>query len=102
MHEEQLKLLQRYPDIALADCIYKTNHWKLPLLIILRITPLDTHFSAYYYFLDGKKEEDFKWALNSFKRVIEIDISVWLTDRQLALKNAAHKVYPGYKQLLCL
>ncbi len=102
MHEEQLKLLQRYPDIALADCTYKTNRWKLPLLIILGITPLDTHFPACYCFLGGEKEEDFEWALNSFKTVTEIDISVWLTDRQLALKNAAHKVYPGCKQLLCL
>ena len=97
MHEEQLKLLQRYPDIALADYIYKTNRWKLPLLIILRITPLNTHFPACYCFLTGEKEEDFKWALKSFKTVTEIDISVWLTDRQLALKNTAHKVYPGYK-----
>ena len=102
MHEEQLKLLQRYPDMALADCTYKTNRWKLPLLVILRITPLDTHFSACYCFLNREREEDFEWALNSFKRATEIDISVWLTDRQLALKNAIHKVYPGCKQLLCV
>ncbi len=102
MHEEQLKLLQCYPDIALADCTYKINRWKLPLLIILGITPLNTHFSACYCFLNREREEDFEWALNSFKTATGIDISVWLTDRQLALKNAAHKVYPGCKQLLCV
>ena len=88
--------------MALADYIYKTNRWKLPLLVILRITPLDTHFSAYYCFLDREREEDFEWALNSFKRATEIDISVWLTDRQLTLKNAIYKVYLGCKQLLCV
>jgi len=102
MHEEQLNLLRRYPDIALADCTYKTNRYKMPLLSIIGITPLDTNFPTAFSFLSGEHQDDFEWAMNAFKQVSGISINTWLTDRQLALKNAVKTTFPSCQQLLCL
>jgi hypothetical protein len=46
MRQEQFNLLRRYPDIAPADCTYKTHRYKMPLLSTIGITPLHTNFSA--------------------------------------------------------
>jgi hypothetical protein len=93
----------RYHDIALADNTYKTNRFKMPLLHIIGITPLDTHFSAAFCFLSSETEEDFTWAMKQFRDVMDDKtVPFWLTDCQLALKNGISMAYPGTKQMLCL
>ena len=54
-----ITLMQSFPDVMLMDCTYKTNKFKLPLLHILGVTPIETNFSAGFCFLPGETEKDY-------------------------------------------
>jgi hypothetical protein len=55
-----IELLRDYPEVILMDCIYKTNHFGMPLLVVVGVTPLLTTFYAAIVFLRGEKEEEYQ------------------------------------------
>ena len=88
------------------DCIYKTNQYKLPLLIINDITSLNTTFYVAFAFQVEESEEDYTFAMKHLKvLLISLNLSdphVVLTDCEEALMNAFSAVYSHTNNLLCL
>jgi hypothetical protein len=96
-------LMQSFPDVLEMDCTYKTNKFKMPLLHILGVTPIETNFSAGFCFLPGESASDYLWALQSFKFATgNIAPRVIITDGEDGLKNSCREVFPDVPQRLCL
>ncbi|KAL9570411.1 hypothetical protein ACKAV7_005419 [Fusarium commune] len=107
-HPDSLAYLEAYPEVLIMDCTYKPNKYRMPLLDIVGVDACEKTFCVAFAFLSGEEEEDFKWALSRLRSLFdELKIrlpSVILTDRQLALMNAASSVdcFPDSELLLCL
>ena len=100
---ESLALYRAYPEVLLLDCTYKTNKFKMPLLVIIGLTGLNTSFYVAFVFLRSEQERDYYWALQQLK--ISLDNStqprVIVTNRDLALMNAISTSFPDTAHLLC-
>jgi MULE transposase domain len=56
-HLHSIELLNKYPSILLLDCIYKTNHFKMPLLNIVGFTYIyKTYYISFCFLHDEIKE----------------------------------------------
>jgi hypothetical protein len=97
-----VELFQQYPDILLLDCTYNTNRFKMPLLVIVGTTCLNTTFYIAFCFLPKETEEDYTWALEHMKMLYlpNTKTGVIVTDRELALTYAIRVVFPGTTHLL--
>lgn len=75
------------------DCTYKTNKYKLPLLVIVGHTSLGITFYVGFAFLAKEKKADCLWVLLALQGyLVEMNISspnVIVTDRDLGLIAAA-------------
>src|SRR4051794_18527317 len=102
-HPRSVELLNRYPDVLLLDCTYKTNRFKMPLLSIVGCTCLESTFYAAFCFLPHE-EEDYSWAMIQFKGLLLGNKSpqVMITDRELALINAIQAVFPITFNIICM
>ena len=89
--------MRSYPDLLLADCIYKTNRYHMPLLHFLGVTPIYCYFSARFCLLPSKDTSCYEWALNVFKDLVLHNLDpprAFLLDKEDALKLAAIVVFP--------
>ena len=64
-HKESVRLARQYHHVALMDCTYKTNKYRLPLLHIAGMTSFNSHFSVGFCFLKEEKQSDYTWALSN-------------------------------------
>ena len=105
-HPDSLAYLQAYPELLLLDCTYKTNKYSMPLLDMIGVDVAQRSFCIAFAFLSGEAEEDYLWALERLKALYEqcntTLPSVILTDRCLAVMNAASALFPSSATLLCL
>lgn len=105
-HPDSLAYLQAYPELLLLDCTYKTNKYGMPLLDMIGVDAAQRSFCIAFAFLSGEAEEDYLWALERLKALYEqcnTNLpSVILTDRCLAVMNAASALFPSSVTLLCL
>ncbi len=105
-HPDSLAYLQAYPELLLLDCTYKTNKYSMPLLDMIGVDAAQRSFCIAFAFLSGEIEEDYTWALERLKSLYEQCHtslpSVILTDRCLAVMNAASALFPSAATLLCL
>jgi hypothetical protein len=105
-HPQAVLQLKAYPDVLLMDCTYKTNRFKMPLMVIVGSTNLNTTFHVAYCFLANEGEEDYLWAVQALKVILDqpghIYPGVVVTDREVALINAVRLTFPMTKRLLCL
>ena len=99
-------ILRKNSEVLLMDCTYKTNKYKLPLLVIVGHTALGTTFYVGFAFLANEREADYQWVLQALHTYLtEMSISfptVVVTDRDLALINALATVFPLVSHLLCV
>ncbi|XP_020418037.1 protein FAR-RED ELONGATED HYPOCOTYL 3 [Prunus persica] len=102
-HPTSIKLLHAFPHILIMDCTYKTNRFRYPLLKIVGVTSTHLTFSIAFVYLSAEKEDNYRWALARLRSVMGDNSipSVIVTDRELALMNALHEVFPGVRHLLC-
>ena len=104
-HPKSLKLLQRYPEILLIDCTYKTNQFRLPLLDIIGSTGLNSSFYAAFVFLSSETEADYNWAIDQLKIMLEKyniqEPSVIVTNKNQALLNVIQTQLRNTANLLC-
>ena len=100
------ELLKINYEVLILDATYKTNRYKLPLLIITGVTALNTSFYAAFAFMSAENTEDYVWVIQQLKKLydhLEIpDPGVLLTDCQLALVKACWTVFPQAEALLCI
>ena len=75
----------------------------MPLLNIMGITLVGKSFYACFAFLHSETEDDYCWALEAFREVVEMDMDpiVGVTDRELALMGAIKDTFLGSKNILC-
>ena len=101
--KESLALYYAYPEVFLLDCIYKTNKFKMPLLIIVGSTSLNTSFYVAFVFLRHEQEENFCWALQYLKAAIDTSCqsAVLVIDRDLALMNIIASIFLDTAHLFC-
>jgi hypothetical protein len=105
-HPDSLAYLQAYPELLLLDCTYKTNKYGMPLLDMIGIDAAQRSFCIAFAFLSGETEEDYMWALEQLRSRYEqcntALPSVILTDRCLAVINAASALFPSAAKLICI
>ncbi|XP_052198258.1 uncharacterized protein LOC127805543 [Diospyros lotus] len=85
------------------DCTYKTNRYKYPLLQIVGVTSTELTFPVAFAFMDHEYKDNYTWAMERLQSLMGSNIfsRVVVTDRELALINAIHKVFPNATTLLC-
>jgi MULE transposase domain/FAR1 DNA-binding domain len=104
-HPESLLLLKQYPEVLLMDCTYKTNRFYMPLLDILGSTSLNRTFFVVFIFLSGETEDDYSYALNMLRKVMDIRNITYpgiiVTDKDQGLMNAIQQTFSSSHNLLC-
>ncbi|XP_052193761.1 uncharacterized protein LOC127802110 [Diospyros lotus] len=85
------------------DCTYKTNRYRYPLLQIVGVTSTELTFPVAFAFMDHEYEDNYTWVMERLQSLMGSNIfpRVVVTDRELALINAIHKVFPNATTLLC-
>ena len=104
-HPDSIGYLRAYPEVLLLDCTYKTNKYSMPLLNMIGVDASQRSFCIAFAFLSGETEEDYTWALSRLKSLYEQHNtkfpSVILTDRCLAVMNAASALFPSSEMIPC-
>ncbi len=52
-------MLVDYYEVILMDCTYKTNRYKMPLLIIIEVIALNITFYVAFCFMKGENYSDY-------------------------------------------
>ena len=93
-------------EVLIMDCTYKTNRYKMPLLVISGQTALHTTFYVAFCFLITETAVDYIWALQQLKEVysrLEFPDSIILvSDMEKGLILASSIVFPNINHLLCI
>ncbi|POV97106.1 hypothetical protein PSHT_14769 [Puccinia striiformis] len=103
-HPGSIHLARLYHHVALLDATYKTNQYQIPLLHIIGQTATNRSFSIGFCFLTYEDDENYLWAVQCLKKLIwhhDRVPQVFITDREAALRNALHEVFPTSQANLC-
>jgi hypothetical protein len=100
--EEQISMLKRHKCVLMADCTYKTNRYKMPLLHFTGLSNVGKSFSCAFCFMKSELICDYEWALNAWLDCFSESPSVIVTDHEDALISAASVVFPDTNQVLCI
>ena len=88
------------------DCTYKTNRFKMPLLIIGGQTALHTTFYVAFYFMHEETNESYIWAMTRLKVLYsQLELSsptTTVTDMDRGLMSAFELILPSTSHLLCI
>ncbi len=99
------KILRLNPEVLIIDATYKTNRYRLPLVIITGVTALNTSFYVGMAFIDGESIPNYEWVLEQLRELYQklncAFPTVILTDHEQALINASSTVFPQAELLLC-
>ncbi|KAJ9549306.1 hypothetical protein OSB04_021849 [Centaurea solstitialis] len=103
-HPLSIKLAKVFSSTFVMDCTYKTNKYNMPLFDIIGVSCFNTSFYSGFVFLEKEDEENYIWALSTFKEIIGQDNQpcVIVSDRELALMNGIKNVFPATINLLCV
>jgi MULE transposase domain len=77
----------------------------MPFLHIVGVSNTNQHFKLAYYFLPGKTEPNYNFAIQHLYLLYaryHVKPKAIVTDKEQALKNALRTYFPGVPQLLCL
>ena len=100
------KILKYNYEVLLINATYKTNKYKMPLIIISGVTLLNTSYYVAFAFVSKETYEVYKWLLECVKDLYEYldipDPNVILTDAQNSLIWAISIAYPLASHLFCL
>ncbi|XP_052209388.1 PKS-NRPS hybrid synthetase cheA-like [Diospyros lotus] len=102
-HPMAIKLLNVFPHVLIMDCTYKSNRYKYSLLEIVGVTSTELTFSVAFAFMDHEYEVNYTWAMEKLRSIMTPNTfpGVVVTNRELGLMNAIHKVFPITTILLC-
>ena len=93
-------------EVLILDATYKTNRYKLLLLVITGVTALNTSFYVGFAFMKAEHTPDYTWVIEQLSALYD-NLSlqypaVLLTDCQPALMNACGIVFPEAERMLCI
>jgi hypothetical protein len=107
MHKSSLDILRMNPYMLFMDCTYKTNRFKMPLLDIVGVTATNKTFYVGFAFLGDEKQPSYEFVLRNLKCIYsQLNLSIIapatvLTDKDRALINALHVVFPETNTMVC-
>ena len=88
------------------NCTYKTNQYKLPLLIINDVISINIMFYIIFAFQVKEMKENYTFTMDHLKALlISLDLfnsHVILTDCEKVLMNSLSAVYSHTNNLICL
>ena len=100
------KILKYNHEVLLIDTTYKTNKYKMLLIIISGVTSLNTSYYITFVFVFKETFEVYKWVVECIKNLYKYfdipDLNVILIDAHKSLIQAITIVYPLKSHLLCL
>ena len=106
INKTSTKMLTTNDEICILDCIYKTNKYKMSLIIMTKITSLNISYYASIYFMKNEKHENYCWLLKIIKKLYQkVNISfsfVWFFDDKsniiivFAIKISSNAKYTFY------
>ena len=98
--------LKQFWNVIVMDCTYKTNRYKMPLLVITGVTNLNTTFYVAFCFLRAEDSDDYCWALEQLRELLlhvgVPDPGCILTDRETKCISQIRTVFPDTRHLLCI
>ncbi len=65
-----VQIFQSHPDVLMADCAYRTNRFKMPLLHFLGCNSIGGHFTAAFCFLPSETHVDYLWAVGCIRELV--------------------------------
>jgi len=89
--------------VFLIDSTNKTNRYRLSLLDIVGVTPIEMTFSIAFAYLEGERINNVVWALEWFRGIFmrrDIIPQVIVTNKNSTLMNAVKIVCPEATNLL--
>ena len=93
-------------EVLLMNCTYKTNKYRLSLLVICGVTTINTTFYVIFCFLSSEYIDDYTWMLRQFQKLYQtFDISsskVAVTNREQILISALWVIYSEMTLVFCL
>ncbi len=99
------EMLKENWEVVIMDATYRTNRYKLPLLIITGVNALGGSFYMAFCFIAAEYFEDYLWALQQYRDMcVGLDIPdplLNITDCELALIKAHYEVFPNSEHMLC-
>lgn len=103
-------IFESHPDVLMADCTYRTNRFKMPLLHFVGSNSIGSHYTIAFCFMPRETHPDYLWALRCIQRLLYESLDnaqartpkVFLSDNEEALRSACAEVWPAVPQLLCL
>lgn len=100
------EILETNFEVLVMDCTYKTNRYRMPLLIISGQTALNSNFYVAFCFMAHETRSDYVWALQQllhlYTRLGLPSPVVIVTDMELGLMGAIEEVFPSVTNLLCI
>ncbi|KAD0657023.1 hypothetical protein E3N88_43913 [Mikania micrantha] len=102
-HKKSYTWWRAFPHVLMIDVTYKTNMYKLLFVQIVCVTSTHHTFCIAHAFVSKEKEENYHWVLERVKYMLDkcMEPRVIITDRDLALMNACHTVFPHASMYLC-
>ncbi len=93
-------------EVLVLDCIYKTNKYKMSLLIIFEQIALHRKFYVTFCFMIREKFDDYSWAFDQLKLLYKqlkiLDLIVFVIDVKKPLMNARYLIFSQFNHLLCI
>jgi hypothetical protein len=104
--ESSHDILQSNFEILVLDCIYKTNKYKMLLLIIFEQIALHRNFYVTFCFMIRKKFDNYFWVLNQLKLLYKqlklLNLIVFVTNMKKTLMNARYLIFSQFNHLFCI
>ncbi len=104
--ESSQSILKKNYEVLIMNCIYKTNRYKMSLLIISDQTCLHTIFYVAFCFMTQKTIVDYAWVLKQLRALYaQLNIShshVIIIDMKKNLMRAIDTIFSDANHLLCL
>jgi hypothetical protein len=100
--DSQIQLFKTHSLVLMADCTYKTNRFKMPLLHFVGLSNVGKSFSVAFCFMKSETKNDYIWALKSWLDCFLQSPNVLVTDHEEALIYASSEVFPTSHQVLCI
>ncbi|OAE32239.1 hypothetical protein AXG93_1089s1040 [Marchantia polymorpha subsp. ruderalis] len=103
-HPDSIAMAIRYSNVLLMDCTYKTNRFRMPLLVVIGRTGHNMSFFVAFAFLEGENSAEYIWALTQLKNLFDGGHfpAVLVIDADLALENAMSAFLPECRHLFCI
>lgn len=96
------KLYERYHDLIFMDATYKTNKYKMPLVVFSSINNEGKNIVVGFAIVQYESSNTYEWLLKSFKEMNNnVEPGVILTDFDAAMCHGIENSYEHTEHLLC-